>query len=95
MKIKMMPTVNSWDIKEEFGIRVLDCLFTQEVENDSYVSLDLTEDRTKELWEELQECSDETRYERLYAAELKNELDLINKFRAMGYTENILVYVSW
>ena len=91
MKIEMMPTVNSWDIKAEFGIRVLNCLFTQEVENDSYVSLELTEDRIKELWEELQDCSDETRY----VAELKNELNLINKFRAMGYTENILVYVSW
>lgn len=91
MKIEMVPTVNSWDIEEEFGIRVFNCLFTREWENDSYISLDLTEDRIKELWEELQDCSDETRYVKA----LKNELDLINKFRAMGYTENILVYVSW
>lgn len=91
MKIEMVPTVNSWDIEQEFGISVFNCLFSREWENDSYISLDLTEDRTKDLWEELQDCSDETRY----AKALKNELDLINKFRAMGYTESILVYVSW
>ena len=95
MKIEMMPTVNSWDIEQEFGIRVLDCDFAREEANDSYISLELTEDKINALWEELQDCSDETHYERLYATELKNELNLINKFRAMGYTENILVYVSW
>ena len=91
MKIEMIPTVNSWDIEQELGIWVLDCPFAQEVRNDSYVSLELTEDRINELWEELQDCSDEERY----VTDLKKELNLINEFRAMGYTENILIYVSW
>lgn len=93
MKIEMMPTVNSWDIEQEFGIRVFDCLFTREVENDSYVSLDLDEDNLQSIKKVLENYLDDD--ENFYVKFLKNELDLINKFRAMGYTENILVYVSW
>ena len=62
MKIEMVPTVNSWDIEQELGIWVLDYPFTQEARNDSYVNLELTEDKINELWEELQDCSDEERY---------------------------------
>ena len=93
MKIEMVPTVNSWDIEEEFGICVLDCFFTQEEKNDSYVTLDLDEDRLQTIKKILENYpdDDETFYVKLW----KNQLKLIEKFRAMGYTENILVYVSW
>ena len=93
MKIELVPTVNSWDIEEEFGIRVLDCFFAQEEKNNSYVTLDLDEDNLQSIKKILEDYSDDD--EDFYVKLNKNELKLIEKFRAMGYTENILVYVSW
>lgn len=93
MKIEMVPTVNSWDIEEEFGIRVLDCFFAQEEKNNSYVTLDLDEDNLQSIKKILEDCPDDD--EDFYVKLNKNELKLIEKFRAMGYTESILVYVSW
>ena len=91
MNIIMRPTVTSGEIKKEFGIDIFECEFTQEVANDSYVTLWLDESHSKEIWEEIQDCEDEYRY----VNRLKNELNLINKFRAIGYTDFILVFVSW
>lgn len=93
MKIEMVPTVNSWDIEEEFGIRVLDCFFAQGEQDDSYITLDLDEDRLQTIKKILENYPDDD--ENFYAKLWRNELKLIEKFRAMGYTENILVYVSW
>lgn len=93
MKIEMMPTINSWDIEQEFGIRVFDCFFAQEVENDSYVNLELNEDNLQFIKKVLEIYPDDD--ENFYAKRLKNDIKLIEKLRAMGYTENILVYVSW
>lgn len=93
MKIEMRPVVQSWSIEREFGIRVLDCQFTQMVENDSYVPLWLDDDRVNELWTEITSCNDGSKVK--YVNRCTKELELINKFRAMGYTDNILVFVSW
>ena len=95
MNIEMIPLVNSWNIEKEFGIRVLDCEFTQMVENNSYVPLWLDEDRRDELWEDIRYYTDKGDGESAYVKRLENELDLINRFRAMGYTNSILVYVFW
>ena len=95
MKIEMKPLVHSWNIEKEFGIRVLDCEFTQMVENDSYVPLWLDEDSSADLWEDIKYYTDKGDGESAYVKRLKNELDLINRFRAMGYTDSILVFVSW
>ena len=93
MKIEMKPTVTSSAIYKEFGIDVMDCQFTEECGNDSYLTLWLDSDRATELWEEIEfyknKCEDR------YVARMKNELELIRKFRDMGYTDSILVYVSW
>lgn len=95
MKIEMRPVVQSWSIEKEFGIRVLDCEFTQTVKNDSYVTLWLDQDRVNELWVDIKYYTDKGDGESVYVKYLENELDLINRFRAMGYTDNILVFVSW
>ena len=95
MKIEMRPVVQSWNIEKEFGIRVLDCNFTQGVENDSYVPLWLDKDRRDELWEDIRYYTAKGDGESAYVRRLENELDLINRFRAMGYTDSILVFVSW
>ena len=95
MNIEMRPLVHSWNIEKEFGIRVFDCEFTQMVENDSYVPLWLDEDHRDELWEDIRYYTDKGDGESAYVKRLENELDLINRFRAMGYTDSILVFVSW
>ena len=91
MNITMKPTVTSSEIEREFGIRVFDCAFAQEVGNDSYITLWLDDAQTKELWEEINDCADEEKY----VKRLKNELELINRFRELGYKDSILVFVSW
>jgi hypothetical protein len=95
MRIEMKPIVHSWEIEKEFGIDVLRCQFTQMVENDSYVPLWLDEDRVDELREDIKYYTDKGEGEAAYVKRLENELDLINRFRAMGYTYSILVFVSW
>lgn len=91
MKIKSIPVVNSWEIEEEFGIRVFDCPFTEMVANDSYVSLSLDD-------EYLADLEDAYNYAIIRGQEFKkfeNEIELVKKFRELGYTEEILVLVSW
>lgn len=91
MNIKSLPVVNSWEIEEEFGIRVFDCPFTEMVENDSYVSLMLND-------EYLADLEDAYNYAIVRGQEFKkfeNEIELVKKFRELGYTEEILVLVSW
>ena len=53
----MVPVVNSWDIEQEFGIRVLDCDFTHWAENDSYITLELSDDKVQGLWAEIEKFS--------------------------------------
>lgn len=93
MKIEMKPIVRSWEIYRELGIDVRDCEFTQMVANDSYVTLWLDDERINELQEEIDACSDGS--EDGYVNRCSKELELINKFHAMGYTDSILVLVSW
>ena len=95
MKIEMTPVVQSWSIEKEFGICIFDCQFTQMVENDSYVPLWLDDDRVNELWADIRYYIDKGESESAYVKRLENELDLINRFRAMGYTDSILIFVSW
>lgn len=91
MNIKSLPVVNSWEIEEEFGIRVFDCPFTEMVENDSYVSLMLDD-------EALAILEDNYNYAIVKGQEFKKfeeEIELVKKFRELGYAEEILVFVSW
>ena len=93
MRIINVPTVTSDAILNEWDIRVFDCCFTECVENDSYVVLDLSEDRVEELKEDIDWQTGKG--DSAYLRRLKNELDLVENFRNIGYTESILVYVSW
>jgi hypothetical protein len=93
MKITSVSTVTSDEIFNEWNIRVFDCCFTEGVMNDSYVVLDLSEDRVNELKEDIEWQAG--RGDNVYLRHLKNELNLIENFRSIGYTVSILVYVSW
>jgi hypothetical protein len=93
MKITSVSTVTSEEIFNEWNIRVFDCCFVECVENDSYVVLDLSEDRVDELKEDIEWQTGKG--DSVYLRRLKNELNLVENFRSIGYTTSILVYVSW
>ena len=93
MQIEMRPVAYSWDIEKEFGINVLECAFAQWAENESFILLWLDKGRVNKLWEYIKHYTD--RGESTYVKLLENELDLINRFRAMDYADNILVFISF
>lgn len=93
MKINMVPSVNSWDVEEEFGMRIFDCNFTEMVENDSYVCLALNEEHIEDLKDNIEYCREHDRV--VKAEQYENELDLVNKFRELGYKDEIIIFVSW
>ena len=93
MKINMVPSVNSWEIEEEFGIRIFDCRCAEMAENDSYICLALNEEHIEDLKDNIEYCRE---YDRVVQAEkYENELKLVNKFRELGYKDEIMIFVSW
>jgi hypothetical protein len=80
------------DICEHFNTHISDYEFCQEVANDGYVSLDLSDYNVEDLAEDIrwQEGKDSDLQERL-----QNDLALVEYFRNIGYRDSILVYVSW
>ena len=93
IKVTNIPTVTCDDIERELGIRVYECEFAEMAENDSYVMLDLDNDHIEDIKADLDwnqgKCNE------FLEKRLNNELTLINYFREQGYTDRILVFVSW
>jgi hypothetical protein len=90
-----MPTVSCWEVEKAFDVCIFDCDFTQGVENDSYVTLDLTQDRVDELKEELEWQEGKGDGDMRYARGIRAELKIIEGFREMGYDTSILVFITW
>ena len=91
----MIPTVNFEDIESHFGFGLNDVSFTEMVENGSYVGFGLDEDAIDRREEELSDMEEygDTNHRRF--TRLKNELTLINYFRELGYTDEILIWICW
>lgn len=93
MHINMVPVAHSWEIEKEFGIRIFDCKFAEIAESSSYVRLNLNEEYIEDLkdniafWRERNRANKAKKYE--------NELNLVNKFRELGYKDKIIIRVSW
>lgn len=92
IKVKAFYGITFDQITEEFGTHISDYEFTQEVANDSYVSLDLSDYVVEELAESIcwEEGKDIRRQKRL-----QNDLALVEYLRNIGYRDSILVAVSW
>lgn len=95
MKITNVPVVNNWELAERYDVSIYDCDFTQEVNNDSYVLLDLTLDRLEQLREDLEWQEGKGESGSRYARGLRSEIKIIEGLRDIGYEVSILVYVSW
>jgi hypothetical protein len=87
----MKPTVTSSEIEKQFGICLKDCECYQMCANDSYVALCLDEDIVQDMKDEIESCPDEPEY----VKRLSNNIMLIEYFRDLGYTDEVLIYVSW
>ena len=95
MRIEMMPTVSFDDIQNQFGFGFDDVSFTNEVENGSYAGFALDEDAIDERKEEMRDMLEYGDINHHRFARLKNELTLINYFRELGYTDEILIWICW
>ena len=93
MNINHLPVVDFGDIEEELGTSYNDYIFVEATENDSYQYLGLDE----EAVENCKDCiSFYTKQKNLNRVrKYENELALINYFRAAGYTDAILIFISW
>lgn len=92
IKIQICQYADMGNICEHFNTHMSDYEFCQEVENDSYVSLDLSDYAVEELaesirWEEGKNIRRQKR--------LQNDLALVEYFRNIGYRDSMLIYVSW
>ena len=92
MKVVMKPTIDLEEVCQELNLHMSDFEFVQMVENDSYVTLDVSDEACEELMEEIEweEGKMISRQKRL-----ENQLMLVLMLRNKGYTDSVLVSVSW
>ena len=80
------------EFEKEFNIHLGDCEFTELAENGSYVPLFLND----EAVEDLKEAIDwEQGKSSIRLNKLINQLNLVEKLRELGYTDEILVFIFW
>lgn len=85
--------ISDHDIFDHFGTHYGDYTIFNECANDSFVFLNLSEEKLQELCEEIEYY--QNKFEDNYIRQMKNEIDLINYLRSLGYTDSILVEICW
>lgn len=95
MKITNIPTVEASELEKTYDVDIFDCDFAQEAENDSYVRLDLTDDRISDLYEEIEWQEGKGEENSRYCKGLKAELKIIKGLRDIGYEMFMLVHIYW
>lgn len=90
IEIKQTPYINLIDVCRELKMRIRDFEFAYFANNDSSVTLGLTDADIEDLWAEIECEKDEKRRKRL-----ENDYSLVNLLRAMGYREYMIVFISW
>lgn len=80
-------------IFDEFGTHYNDYSIFDECANDSFIWLDLSVDKVQELQEEIEFY--DNKFEDNYVHQMQKEIELINYLRALGFTDSILIEVSW
>ena len=63
------------------------------VPNDSYQILSLDDERILELMEDI--AWERNKFNERRVERLENELELVQRLRAQGLTNSVLVWVSW
>lgn len=96
--MKEFPTyvetcITMHDICEIMGVNMHNFEFMQMVPNDSYQILSLDDERILELMEDI--AWERNKFNERRVERLENELELIQRLRAQGLTNSVLVWVSW
>lgn len=81
------------DICEIMDVNMHNFEFMQMVPNDSYQILSLDDERILELMEDI--AWERNKFNERRVERLENELELIQRLRAQGLTNSVLVWVSW
>ena len=90
IKIYQENCINLLNVSQELGLRIRDFQFAYHANNDSFVTLGLTDADVEDLWAEIEYEKDEKRRKRL-----ENDYSLINLLRAMGHRGHMIVFISW
>lgn len=90
IEIKQTPYINLIDVCRELKMHIRDFEFAYLANNDSSVTLGLTDADMEDLWAEIECEKDEKRRKRL-----ENDYSLVNLLRTMGYRGHMIVFISW
>ena len=96
--MKEFPTyvetcITMHDICEVMGVNMHNFEFMQMVPNDSYQILFLDDERILDLMEDI--AWERNKFNERRVERLENELELVQRLRAQGLTNSVLVWVSW
>ena len=96
--MKEFPTyvetcITMHDVCEVMGVNMHNFEFMQMVPNDSYQILSLDDERILELMEDI--AWERNKFNERRVERLENELELVQRLRAQGLTNSVLVWVSW
>ena len=96
--MKEFPTyvetcITMHDICEVMGVNMHNFEFMQMVPNDSYQILSLDDERILDLMEDI--AWERNKFNERRVERLENELELVQRLRAQGLTNSVLVWVSW
>lgn len=91
-EVKSVPYITVEDIENVCGKHFSEYEFTQMAENGSFCILKCDDGALEDLYEEQDWLCDKESgsYERI-----TNQIELVNKLRAQGYRDTVLVFVSW
>ena len=92
LKVDFKPTVDFEDISRELNIHMSECTITEMAENGSYIIVDLSNERVKELKEDIEWERGKSEHRLL---KLQNDLRIIELLRSLVPTDYILVFVFW
>jgi hypothetical protein len=90
IKIYQENCINLLNVSQELGLRIRDFQFAYHANNDSFVTLGLTDADVEDLLAEIEYEKDEKRRQRL-----TNDYSLVNLLRAMGHRGHMIVFISW
>lgn len=92
LKIETKYVIDIEDIEKEFKTHMSDYEFTQMAENGSYVSLECDDGTLEELYEDLdwENGKSHDRYLRI-----KNQIQLVEYLRNLGYRDMVLINIYW
>ena len=90
IEVRHAPYISLIDVCRELGMRIRDLEFAYQANNDSFITLGLTDADVEDLYAEIEYEKDEKRRQRL-----TYDYSLVNLLRTMGHRGNMVVFINW